>query len=155
MKYSYYTNRNLTKGIHKLARAATVDDFKPDLVAGILRGGIVPAVYLSHWFGCPLAAVHWTTRDDAIVNNETIDKVVFETISQNKKVLVVDDICDSGLTLKQVIEDIKGKTKLHKNLKSAVLHYNIGQDTFEPDYYHLEINNEEDPQWIIYSWEDV
>ena len=155
MKYSYYTNRDLTKGIHKLARAVTVDKFKPDLIVGVLRGGIIPAVYLSHWFGCPLASTSWSTRDDAVLNNETIDDMVFEVIAKNKKVLLVDDICDSGLTLKQIFENIKDKTKIHKNLKSAVLHYNMGQDTFEPDYYHLEINNEDDPCWVVYPWEDV
>jgi len=155
MKYSYYTNIDLTKGIHKLARAVTVDKFKPDLIVGVLRGGIIPAVYLSHWFGCPLASTNWSTRDDAVLNNETIDDMVFEVIAKNKKVLLVDDICDSGLTLKQIFENIKDKTNIHKNLKSAVLHYNMGQDTFEPDYYHLEINNEDDPQWVVYPWEDV
>lgn len=155
MKYSYYTNKDLTEGIHKLARAVTIDDFKPQLIVGVLRGGIIPAVYLSHWFGCSLASTSWTTRDDAVVNNETIDDEVYEAIASNKHVLLIDDICDSGLTLKQIFENIKEKTELHRNLKSAVLHYNIGQDAFEPDYYHLEINNEDDPSWVVYPWEDV
>lgn len=155
MKYSYYTNSDLTVGIQKIARAVTLDDFKPQLIVGVLRGGIIPAVYLSHWFGCSLASTSWTTRDDAVVNNGTIDDAVYEAIASNKHVLLVDDICDSGLTLKQIFENIKEKTELHANLKSAVLHYNIGQDTFEPDYCHLEINNEDDPSWVVYPWEDV
>ena len=39
------------------------------------------------------------------------------------------------------------------NLKVACLHYNIGQDLFDPDFYQFEINKDEDPRWIIYPWE--
>lgn len=151
-KFNHYTNENLIKGINKLARQVTNDNFVPALVIGVLRGGVVPAVYLSHWFQSPMVAIEWSTRDNAV--GKQIDQKIFDTISKNKKVLLVDDICDSGLTLNEIVSEIKGKTKLD-NIRTAVLHYNSGQTIFKPDYYHLEINKEKDDRWIVYSWEDV
>jgi len=158
MDHNYYTNEDLRNGIYSLARQMTLDNWKPDLIVGVLRGGIIPAVYLSHWYECPMIAVEWSTRDNAVGQNLDDTRIVKELIKR-KSVLLVDDICDSGLTLKEIEDQIKeqyDKSKSKKktfDLKVACLHYNIGQDLFDPNYFHLEINKNEDPRWVVYEWE--
>ena len=150
--HNYYTNEDLLVGVQSIARQVVLDNYKPDIILGVLRGGVIPAVYLSHWFKAPMASVEWSTRDGAVGCDlrDVISKVA------QKKVLLVDDICDTGLTMQQL------STSLMMNgannpieLKSACLHHNLGQNVFEPDYYHLEINKLEDPRWVVYPWENL
>lgn len=155
----YYSNQELENGIQNIARQIVLDNWKPDCIAGILRGGIIPAVYLSHWFNIPMIAIEWSTRDEVV--GKSLNEKIMTKLYDGQKILLVDDICDSGLTLEQVANEIENMyyndndstNKL--NMKSACLHYNISQTLFEPNYYHIEINREEDSRWIIYPWENM
>ena len=84
-----------------------------DSVTGLARGGLIPAVLISHHLGIP-----WT-----------------DTIHPNT--LVVDDICDTGETLK----DAPG-------VYHAVLHHKL-TSSFTPNIYAELVKNE----WIVYPWE--
>lgn len=86
-----------------------------DSVYGIPRGGLIPAVYISHRLGLPMV----------------------ETIG--KHTLVVDDICDSGVTLSKM-----------PGQYTAVLFHKPHTSCFTPDIYgKLHEGNE----WLIYPWE--
>ena len=160
MEHNYYSNEDLRNGIYSLARQMTLDNWRPDLIVGVLRGGAIPAIYLSHWYQCPMLAVEWSTRDNAVGQNLDDLRIVKELIKGNS-VLLVDDICDSGLTLKEIEDQLKeqynkSKSKKKKtfDLKVACLHYNKAQDLFAPDYAHIIMNKDEDPRWIVYDWEN-
>jgi len=86
-----------------------------DSVFGLKRGGLIPAVMISHKLGLP-----WS---DVMLPNT----------------LVVDDICDTGVTLKNTI-----------GCNTAVLHYKPHTSCFRPNIYAKEHNGDE---WIIYPWE--
>lgn len=159
MDYNIYTCEDLDKGINEIARQMVLKRWRPDHIVGVLRGGIIPAVYLSHWFNCNMSAISWSTRDGKVIGDDGI-KAVTNLLSDNKKVLLVDDICDSGLTLEQIVNELGKKLTKSKrekmsknNLKVACLHYNVGQDLYDPDFYQFEMNKDEDPRWIQYPWE--
>ena len=60
---------NIQAFVWDLGRALTVDGFKPELIIGVARGGLVPAVMLSHYLDVPMQSLHWSTRHDhGIVN---------------------------------------------------------------------------------------
>jgi len=86
-----------------------------DSVTGIARGGLIPAVMLSHKLGVPY------------------------TQAVGPNTLVVDDICDSGVTLK----DAPG-------VYTATLHYKSSAIS-KPNVYASLLLNEN--QWISYPWE--
>jgi len=86
-----------------------------DSVFGLKRGGLIPAVMVSHKLGLP-----WS---DVMLPNT----------------LVVDDICDTGVTLKNTI-----------GCYTAVLHYKPHTSCYEPNIY-AQIH--EGDEWIIYPWE--
>jgi hypoxanthine phosphoribosyltransferase len=82
-------------------------------ITGIQRGGLIPAVMISHKLHIPF-----------------VSRI-------NKDTLVVDDICDTGETLKNTI-----------GMYTATLHYKPTA-IFTPDFYSKEVGTE----WIVYPWE--
>jgi len=65
-----------------------------------------------------------------------------------KRVLIVDEVCDSGRTLKHVVAKIKALGA--ESVAVAVLHYKPTKSVTElvPDFYVAETD-----QWIVYPWE--
>ena len=51
-----------------------VSKMRPDLIVGVTRGGLLPAVHLSHALDIPMITIQWQTRDDTKreVNEEVI-----------------------------------------------------------------------------------
>ncbi len=95
------------------------EDF--DTIFGLPRGGLIPAVMLSHKTGISY-----------------FDVFRF-SIPGNGRVLVVDDICDSGKTLQ------------HLEYKTAVLHYKPHTSIIEPTFYACKFESDD---WIVYPWEN-
>jgi hypoxanthine phosphoribosyltransferase len=86
-----------------------------DSVFGLKRGGLIPAVMVSHKLGLP-----WS---DVMLPNT----------------LVIDDICDTGITLKNTI-----------GVYTAVLHHKPHTSCYTPNIY---ATLHEGDEWIIYPWE--
>jgi len=74
---------------------------------------------------------------------------------KDKKILIVDDINDSGATLNWIKNDWKLTDKqLSNNVRLATLINNTASDA-DVDYFSVEINKFEDPSiWIVFPWED-
>ena len=97
-----------------------------DSIYGIPRGGLIPAVILSHRLQMPLV----------------------ETIGRNT--LVIDDICDSGETLDKLVKKYQTLYSFPFNLNTAVLHYKPHTSCFEPTLYAEKWNKD---VWLVYPWE--
>lgn len=137
-----------------------VDDFKPDYIVGIVRGGNVPAMYLSQYLNdtsCKMINVK-------IAGNKEFHGfkfIVDEIVKYNKKILIVDDINDTGFTfsnLKHHVEQYAisknvSANLIYLNVKTAALVSNTGS-SYEVDYYSKEINKNESDCWVVFPWED-
>ena len=99
-----------------LARKIKSSGFKPDLVIGIARGGLVPArIVCDFLLQKDLAAIkveHWGIA--ATLGKARIKFPLPIDIS-GKKILVVDDVADTGDTFSVIMDYIKEKT--HRKLK--------------------------------------
>ena len=102
---------------YELANKIKASEKKYKSLSGIARGGLIVAVRLSHILGIPLVS-----------NGE----------------LLVDDICDSGHTLKFRLK-LKGNGN---NKDTATLHFRKGAIT-KPTFW---VRKKED-KWIVYPWE--
>lgn len=149
-----YSNADFVEGINSIADQVTSSDFTPDYIVGIVRGGCVPAVYLSHKLKVPLVTVAWNTRDNTIFGNES-NCWIPEDLLAGKKVLLIDDIVDGGDTIRELLADWQSSvrdTLPLQNIKVAAMYYNTAQDV-TVDYYHRTINRNEDARWVIFPWE--
>lgn len=158
MKKTFYSYVDMKNDLHEIIRQMSTMEhvpYVPDYVVGITRGGLMPATHLSHYLGKPLETIHISLRDNANATLDTTAKAsIFSRLLHlnhwGKKLLIVDDIVDDGKTMRLIAEELK----VRDLNRYAVLHYNIGQKNFEPDFYAREINKNEDPVWIVYEWEE-
>ena len=116
-----------------------VSKIRPDLIVGVTRGGLLPAVHLSHALSVPMVTLQWSTRDDPTTElNTDIEKA----INEGKTVVFVDDINDTGRTFKEIKEQYKGG----KYVALAERHGTV----FKTDARSLRID---DQRWIVFPWE--
>jgi hypoxanthine phosphoribosyltransferase len=123
----------------------------PDYIVGVKRGGLIPAVKLSHIFNKPLIMMSCQLRDS---DDKEVRLYEVEEISNDKKVLIVDDICDSGITMSQIILKFYSNGFNIDNIKTSSLIYNTSQK-FVVDYYAKDIDRSHDERWIIFPWETI
>lgn len=149
----YLTYEEVHLLLDKTAKELRDDGFIPDIIAGFCRGGMLPAVRLSHMFSSKFMPLELSTRDHSvIVPQNTVFRKISDALNDNKKVLVVDDICDSGSTYELFfsllnITDIN-KHYLH-NLKTFALQRR-NTSSYIPNYISETLTNND---WQIYPWE--
>ena len=130
--------------MNKLIREINLYGSKPDMIIGIQRGGLIPAVHLSHYYDVPLQTMTVSFRDQSnVVGFDVIAKV-----DPNIKTLIIDDINDSGKTFNY----IKNRNKNNKNITYCSLVDNLNSD-FQVNYCGLEIDKKEE-QWVVFPWEN-
>tara|TARA_B110000908_G_scaffold85182_1_gene101799 strand:+ start:6376 stop:6825 length:450 start_codon:yes stop_codon:yes gene_type:complete len=123
-----------------------VSKMRPDIVVGIQRGGVVPALHLSHALDRPMEVVVWQTRDGI---DTTMSDAVYEALDRGNVVLFVDDINDSGRTLQEIIQACNLKGDYNHLIKTAVL-VEKTSSIHKADSKALRIDDE---RWIVFPWE--
>lgn len=140
--------KSMCSDIHKQTQA---DNFNPDLLVGICRGGLIPLSLLA---GEPM----FNNRNVVAISTESYNdageqkKLKFrfpvhvEDYKNYKSILIIDDIADTGETLDAVSKLFK-QTLTTATIKIAVLFYKT-KSKIKPDYYAEETN-----EWIVFPWE--
>jgi hypoxanthine phosphoribosyltransferase len=130
MKKKIITQQEFNGIVADICRNILQSGWKTDYIVGINRGGLTPAVMISHYLNIPLHTVSVSLRDqlncesnlwmaeDAFgyVSTEDRQDIRFElsnipidadisSSQQRKNILIVDDINDTGATLNWLIND--------------------------------------------------
>ena len=128
-----------------------VKDFEFDHVVGIYRGGLPMAVHISNVFKVPMSIVGFQTRD----GKDDEPYMIHKTGEAPKQVLVVDDIYDSGYTMKKVIESLSHYRWISSIYPTAA--YSIqGFCLFgKENKLNVSYANEHDGSWIVFPWETL
>lgn len=130
-----------------LAEKIRKDNFKPDLIVGVSRGGWPPARVLSDLMENPNLANVRAEFYSEVAETEG-EPVLTQPVSASvagKKVLIVDEVADTGKSLKLVKEHIieNGAMKV----RVATVFYKPWS-VIKPDYYEKETSC-----WIVFPWE--
>ena len=118
-----------------------------DYIVGVVRGGTIPAVYLSHRLEIPMRTVSWSTFHGDQMRESALD--IADDIADGKSVLIVDDILDSGRTMKELLADW-GQPR--DKIGIASLLYNPRQDV-KPDFYGRILDRDSYTDWVYFWWE--
>jgi len=183
MKKVYVSWNDVQRQVQELIRQMYIDGWTPDYVVGITRGGLTPANMISQYLGCPMETLKVSLREgsEKCESNLWMAEDAYGYVSYEgqvpapkdrvttdptlrKKILIVDDINDSGATLSWIRSDwqsgcLPGNTDWESiwgdNVRVAVLYDNTASTSTLPINYTAEvINKYEDPQWIVFPWEE-
>lgn len=145
----YYDDAFVKTAVLDIARQMYADNFRPEYIVGLTRGGLVPGVMLSHYLDIPFHAL----------NSGESNLWMAEDACGRKKILVIDDINDTGATIKTLKADWASscpQTGLNHvfghTVKFATLIENeASKETV--DYAGTAINKAERPEWCVFPWE--
>ena len=136
-KHLYVSYDEYHSLIEKLAIKVHQSGWQFDTILCLARGGMRPGDILSRIFDKPLAIMSTSSyRADAGTTQGALDIAKFITTPKGEiagKVLLVDDLADTGHTLNVVIHQLKNNYAPITELRSAVI-WTKGVSTFQPDY---------------------
>jgi hypoxanthine phosphoribosyltransferase len=131
----------------ELAQLIAASDFRPEIVIAVARGGLLAAGYLAYALGLKLADainvefytdVHATLPDPVL-----LAPLLDHDAVRGKRLLVVDDVADSGRTLALVLDLLR---EHGAEPRSAVL-YAKPTAQIEPDFVWRRTAD-----WIVFPW---
>ena len=147
MDKEYYSIDNLNEDILSLISQVRSANLKIDVILSVNRGGCIPGVYLSHRLNTAHEVLDIRLRDHTSKPNLTTLEKAF---AFQKKILIIDDINDSGATFEYILDNFG---KHEDRIKFAAL-INNKPSKVKLDYHGYEINKEEVPSWIVFPWEE-
>ena len=146
----YIKNDQFIADVSALASTLADGDWQPDFIVGIGRGGLVPAVFLSHDTGIALLSVDHSSKVPTF-GDELLIKLAAKTLA-GTRLLIVDDINDSGRTLAYLRRKFLDAGGIAGNLRIAVLIDNI-RSIERVDYRARSIDRAQEPRWFVFPWE--
>jgi hypoxanthine phosphoribosyltransferase len=133
-----------------LGKVIESSGWTPDMVVAVARGGYVPARLLCDYLGVTdlvsLQSQHWVEAAKAA--QKAIIRNAYSIEARGLKVLVVDDIVDTGETLALARDFIRAEWK-PEDVRTAALQWISPIAKFKPDYYYIEVK---DWTWFQYPW---
>ena len=137
--------------VQNIADDVVQDDFKPDCIVGILRGGKYPAKKLAEILDLPYEFADVARSRDKIWGIEIRDIMFISKLMKTQiyptirdfsgnidgyeRILIIDDDCGSGVTL-DVAEEILREHGAKEFKRAALLVY---PNRYHPDYWGEEV----------------
>jgi hypoxanthine phosphoribosyltransferase len=149
IKKDFHSWERIDQMVRQMVSQLKAEDY--DSVLAITRGGMIPACLVSEQLGLRnvlTAAVMFYTNVEETLDQPRFLQFPSDPLLLNQRVLIVDDVWDSGKTAMAV------KQRVHEaggNPTVAVIHYKPARNRFpgqKPDFYAQETD-----EWIVYPWD--
>ena len=183
IKKHYYSWQDVEKACVNIALQMYKDNWRPDYIVGITRGGNIPATILSNMLDVRCEALKVSLRDDEIgpetncwmsedafgyVDEESVVTGARWDVKQRKNILIVDDINDTGATFNWIKQDWQSSCLPNEdnawnsvwngdmaNVRFATITENLSSEFGGVRYSVHEVNKAEEDVWLVYPWENV
>lgn len=181
MKLIKYDWNKVERSIQDIAMQMYKDGWRPDYIVGITRGGLVPAVMLSHMIDVPMHTLCVQLAADGLEENTESncwmaeDAYGYTSVSDRddiystgksdretrKNILIIDDINRGGDALAWIMNDWKSncmpgdtvawEETWHGNVRFASLIMDPNS-IVDTDYYSAELQVNVET-WVEFPWE--
>jgi hypoxanthine phosphoribosyltransferase len=148
--FTPFTHAEMVEGIQSIAGAMDAESWRPSLLVGVGRGGLTPAVYLSHRVGLQLVSIDHSAKIDQF--GQQLVSVLAERTRGGDRLLFVEDINDSGRTIGEIRNALATEGADMALVRFAVLLDNI-RSAQRVDYRFREIDRAVTKDWFIFPWE--
>jgi len=149
MKKDFHSWERIDRLVKELVKQINPADW--DTVLAVTRGGMIPGCLVSEALNLRnvlTAAVMFYTDIGETLKEPRFLQFPSDPLLHGKRVLIVDDVWDSGRTaiaVKKRVQEAGGRPGI------AVIHYKPTHSAFpdeRPDYYVVETDS-----WIVYPWD--
>ena len=157
----FISANDLLSDSFKLAEKVFLSGFRPDFIIGIWRGGAPVGIAIQEYLdfiGIPTDHIAIRTSSYYGINKQDKDiKVhgfdyIIENVNVDNKVLLVDDVFDSGRSIKAVLDTLSHRIKpnMPSEIRTACTWYKPSKNTtnIAPDYFVNETN-----KWLVFPHE--
>ena len=161
MKKIYYTWQDVERQTQEILRQLQRDAWRPDYIVGLTRGGLVPANLISQYLECPMECLKVSLRDGTDPEHNLW---MAEDAYEGKRILIVDDINDSGATLNWIKADWEDFHPSKREPWAGIWSNTVRVATLVDNeasasklkihYSAVDLNKAEEDSWIVFPWED-
>jgi len=155
----YLTAQSLLEDSYALARKVLDSEFNPTFIVAIWRGGAPIGIAVQEFL-----AVHGIHSDHIAIRTSSYEaaidqqnrevrvhsiKYLVDNLQRDDKLLLVDDVFDTGRSIEAIINELKKQTRLNmpQDVRVAVPFYKPSRNQTDraPDYFIHETD-----QWLKY-----
>ena len=161
MEKLYITSRELLEDSFRLAAAIYASGFRPHFIVGIWRGGSPVGIAVQEYFEfrgveTDHIAIRTSSYTDIGQQSKKIRvhglHYIIENVNAGDSLLIVDDVFDSGRSIRAVLDELAEKTRrnMPEDLKIACPWYKPGNNRtgIVPDYFIHETD-----RWLVFPHE--
>ncbi len=146
--FTPFTHEEMVAGVHAIADAAA--EWQPTLLVGVGRGGLTPAVFLSHRMGLAMVSIDHSTRIAQF--GEELVAVLAQRTRAGDRLLFVEDINDSGKTIGEIRAALAAQGADAAAIRFSVLIDN-SRSAQKVEYRFREIDRAVTKDWFVFPWE--
>jgi uncharacterized protein len=130
-----------------LADKVASSGFKPDFIVGITLGGLIPLTLIAKRLALSDVLTIYAKSYNKFEQKELVVKYRPNVDLKNKRVLLVDEIADSGETLRAISKIFTDE--YGADLKTAVL-VKKNSCPIEPDFWIIPTD-----EWVAFPWDET
>lgn len=158
MRKIFIDANQLQRDSFALAKMIIESDYRPTFLIGLWRGGCPIAITVHETLEyCDIQTKHTSVRVSSYKGIDqrtpkiTVHDLSYVTnhLSPEDRILIVDDVHDTGLSMAKLIEQLRNETPA-TDIKIAVAYFkpDKSQVNFEPDFYLKKTND-----WLVFPHE--
>ena len=160
MSKVYIDAHSLLVDSFRLAASVFEDDFRPNFIVGIWRGGTPVGIAVQEFLECcGLETDHISIRTSSYTHTERAERdvrvhgmgYIIDRISADDRLLFVDDVFDTGLSIDAAISHLQRKARRNMpEIKIATTYFKPNKNRTDrvPDYYVHESD-----EWLVFPHE--
>ena len=161
MEKLYIRSQELLEDSFRLAAAIYASGFRPHFIMGVWRGGSPVGIAVQEYFefrGVETDHIAIRTSSYTAIGEQSNTirvhglHYIIENVNEEDSLLIVDDVFDSGRSIKAILDELAEKTRrnMPSDLKIACPWYKPDNNkvAIVPDYYIHETD-----KWLVFPHE--